>query len=144
MKLFTSLYYVPFYQMSVRGASSIHAGIALLPTVSLFVPGAVIVAALTSRLGRFRWAVWLGWVITTIACGLFVVFDMHTKLAYFSAALAVFGIGNGMILTGVNVATQAISRAEDRAMAASMYSFMRSLGMPLGVAVSYCLCEMAP
>lgn len=40
-----------------------------------------------------------------------------------------------MLLTGVNVGTQAISKAEDRAMAGCMYGFMRSLGMPIGVAV---------
>lgn len=41
-----------------------------------------------------------------------------------------------MVLTSVNVAIQAISRVEDSAMAASMYGFMRSLGMPIGVVVS--------
>ncbi|KAI0571354.1 major facilitator superfamily transporter [Pyrenophora tritici-repentis] len=45
-----------------------------------------------------------------------------------------------MVLTSVNVATQAIANQtvakEDRAMAACMYGFMRSLGMPVGVALS--------
>jgi hypothetical protein len=124
--------------MSVRGASPVRAGIDLFPAVCLLVPGSVVVAVLTSRLGRFRWAIWLGWGITTVACGLFIVFDLHTRKAVFAVALAVFGIGNGMILTGVNVATQAISKVEDRAMAACMYGFMRSLGMPIGVAVRWC------
>lgn len=35
-----------------------------------------------------------------------------------------------MILTSVNVGIQAISKPEDCAMAASMYEFLRSLGMP--------------
>lgn len=41
-----------------------------------------------------------------------------------------------MILTSVNIGIQAISRVEDSVMAASMYGFMRSLGMPVGVAVA--------
>jgi hypothetical protein len=61
-------------------------------------------------------------------------------MAVFALALAIFGAGNGMVLTSVNVATQAIAaqtiaKAEDRAMAACMYGFMRSLGMPIGIAV---------
>lgn len=50
-------------------------------------------------------------------------------------ALALFGVGSGMVLTSVNVGIQAISKVEDCAMAASMYGFFRSLGMPIGVAV---------
>jgi hypothetical protein len=49
--------------------------------------------------------------------------------------LCIFGIGNGMILTSVNVAIQAISKAEDCGRAAAMYAFMRTLGMSIGVAV---------
>ncbi|RYO27756.1 hypothetical protein AA0113_g12246 [Alternaria arborescens] len=139
--LFTGLYYVPFYQMSVRGSSPVRAGIDLFPAVCLLVPGSVVVAILTSRLGHFRWAIWLGWSVTLVACGMFTVFDERTEKAIFALALAVFGVGNGMVLTSVNVATQAIAnqtvaKKEDRAMAACMYGFMRSLGMPVGVALS--------
>lgn len=140
-QLFTGLYYVPFYQMSVHSSSPVRAGIDLFPAVCLLVPGSVVVAILASRLGHFRWAIWLGWSVTLIACGLFTIFDEHTNKTVFALALAVFGVGNGMVLTSVNVATQAIAnqtmaKKEDRAMAACMYGFMRSLGMPIGVAVS--------
>ena len=134
-QLYTALYYVPFYLMSVRSASPVRAGIDLFPAVCLLVPGSVVVAILTSRLGHFRWAIWLGLVIATVGCGLFILFDERTAKAVFAVALAVFGVGNGMVLTGVNVGTQAIAKAEDRLMAACMYGFMRSLGMPVGVAV---------
>jgi len=138
-QLLTALYYVPFYLMSVRGSSPVRAGVGLFPAVFLLVPGSVAVAILTTRLGRFRWAIWAGWTITTIACGLFLLFDLHTSWSVFSVALVVFGVGNGMVLTSVNVGIQAMSKAEDCAMAASMYGFMRSIGMPLGVAVSLAL-----
>jgi fucose permease len=134
-QLYTALYYVPFYLMSVRSASPVRAGIDLFPAVCLLVPGSVVVAILTSRLGHFRWAIWLGLVVATVGCGLFVLFDERTAKAVFAVALAVFGVGNGMVLTGVNVGTQAVAKAEDRPMAACMYGFMRSLGMPIGVAV---------
>jgi EmrB/QacA subfamily drug resistance transporter len=134
--LFTALYYIPFFAMSVRGVSSTRAGVELFPAVCFLVPGSIVIAVLTARLGRFRFGIWLGWTITTVACGLFVIIDVHTKLSVIATALALFGIGSGMVLTSVNVGIQAISKVEDCAMAASMYGFFRSLGMPIGVALS--------
>jgi hypothetical protein len=121
--------------MSVRSTSPVRAGIDLFPAVCLLVPGSVFVAVLTSHLGHFRWAIWLGLFIASVGCGLFILFDERTAKGVFAVALAVFGVGNGMVLTGVNVGTQAIAKTEDRPMAACMYGFMRSLGMPVGVAV---------
>jgi hypothetical protein len=122
--------------MSVRGASSIKAGIDVLPAVCLMVPGSIVVSIMTTRLGHFRWAIWGGWAITILACGLQLLFDIHSKSAITLVVFPIFGIGMGMVLTSLNVGVQAISSPEDSAMAASMYGFLRSLGMPLGVAVS--------
>lgn len=121
--------------MSVRGTNPTRAGVDLLPGLMLMIPGSIVVAALTTRLGRWRWAIWAGWSITLIGTGLMVRLDLATPYAVVAVTLAVFGIGSGMVLTSVNVGTQAISKVEDCAMAASMYGFFRSLGMPLGVSV---------
>ncbi|KAF2877538.1 major facilitator superfamily domain-containing protein [Massariosphaeria phaeospora] len=134
--LFTALYYVPFFCMSIRSSSPTKAGIDLFPALFFLLPGSILVSVLTTRLGQFRWAIWSGWAIGTVGCGLFFLFDLHTNIVLWAVALSIFGIGTGMVLTSVNVGIQAISKAEDCAMAASMYGFMRSLGMPLGVAVS--------
>ncbi|KAH6364840.1 hypothetical protein HBI34_158000 [Parastagonospora nodorum] len=134
--LFTALYYIPFYFMSVRGQSPTEAGKDLLPAMCLLVPGSIVVSVITSRLGRFRWAIWGGWTVTTLASGLLLLFGIHTSDVVLYVILAVFGIGTGMVLTSVNVGIQAISRPEDCSMAASMYGFFRSLGMPLGVALA--------
>ncbi|KAF1960648.1 MFS general substrate transporter [Byssothecium circinans] len=134
--LFTFLYYIPFYCMSVRGSSPTRAGIDVFPAAFLLVPGSLVVSILTTRLGRFRWALWAGWTITTLGSGLLLLLDLHTSYAILAIILAVFGIGSGMIVTSINVAVQAISKVEDSAMASCLYAFMRSLGMPLGVAIS--------
>jgi fucose permease len=122
--------------MSVQGKSSTNAGKDTLPALCLLIPGSIVVSILTSRLGRFRWAIWAGWFVTTLACGLQLLFGIHTNTHVLYGVLAVLGIGTGMVLTSVNVGIQAISKPEDCAMAASMYGFFRSLGMPLGVALS--------
>jgi predicted MFS family arabinose efflux permease len=61
--------------------------------------------------------------------------DAQTITPLWVVIFAVFGIGNGMLLTSVNVGIQAISRVEDAGRAAAMYAFMRTLGMSIGVAV---------
>lgn len=47
-----------------------------------------------------------------------------------------FGVGSGMLLSSVNFGIQTISRSEDCGRAACMYTFVRSMGMSIGVAVS--------
>lgn len=102
---------------------------------ALLVPGSIIVSLLTTRLGRFRWALWLGWIITALGSGLFLLLDVDTPTAVWVVILCIFGVGNGMVLTSVSVAIQAISKAQDCGRAAAMYAFMRTLGMSVGVAV---------
>ncbi|EFQ34994.1 major facilitator superfamily transporter [Colletotrichum graminicola] len=133
--LFCGLYYIPFYFLSVRFVTPTQSGLNLFPVTCLLLPGSIIVSVLTSRLGRFRWAIWSGWAITSTGCGLLVLLDENTTTMMWAICLAVFGIGNGMVLTSVNVGTQAISRVEDCGRAACMYAFMRTLGMSVGVAV---------
>ncbi|KAF2675148.1 MFS general substrate transporter [Microthyrium microscopicum] len=134
--LFTALYYFPFYLMSVKASMPTHAGVELFPALACLVPGSIIVSLLTTRLGRYRWAIWIGWSITTGGAGMLIpFFKLDTNMTVFAGVLAVFGVGTGMVLTSVNFAIQSISRPEDSAMAASVYGFFRSLGMPIGVAV---------
>ncbi|KAK3377091.1 major facilitator superfamily domain-containing protein, partial [Lasiosphaeria ovina] len=133
--LFCALYYVPFYFTAVRFVSPTQAGLDIFPVTCFLLPGSIVISLVASRIGRFRWAIWGGWVLTAISCGLFVFFDEDTKTPVWAVILAVFGIGHGMLLTSVNVGIQAISRVEDAGRAAAMYAFMRTLGMSIGVAV---------
>ncbi|KAK3319782.1 major facilitator superfamily domain-containing protein [Cercophora scortea] len=133
--LFCALYYVPFYFTAVRFSSPTHAGLNVFPVTCFLLPGSILISLLTTRLGRFRWAIWLGWLLAAVSCGLLVFFDQNTKTVVWAVILAVFGIGHGMLLTSINVGIQAISHVEDAGRAAAMYAFMRTLGMSIGVAV---------
>jgi MFS family permease len=126
---------MPFYLMAVQFMSPIAAGVALLPSMCAFLPGAAMVSQLITRLGRFRWAIWSGWLIATLGIGLFILIDVNTKTIVWAAVQVVFGLGSGMILSSVNFGIQAIVRTEDCGRAACMYAFMRTLGMTIGVAI---------
>jgi hypothetical protein len=122
--------------MAVRAASPTRSGVDLMPALVFILPGSIVVSALTTRLGRFRWAIWTGWTITLVGAGMVYLLDLNTAMGVRATTLGVFGLGSGMVLSSVNYGIQSISKVEDSAMAASMYGFMRSLGMPIGVAVS--------
>lgn len=115
--------------------SPTQAGLDIFPVTCLLLPGSIVISILTTRTGRFRWALWIGWAISSVACGLLVLFDEVTPTPVWAVVLAVFGIGMGMLLTSINVGIQAISSVQDAGRAAAMYAFMRTVGMSIGVAI---------
>jgi MFS family permease len=121
--------------MAVRFKSPIAAGVDCLPNTCAFIPGSVIVSMLITRLGRFQWAIWLGWIIATVGGGLFILLDIDTHIIVWVVALMVFGVGSGMVLSSLQISVQTTVRTEECGRAASMYAFMRTLGQVVGVAV---------
>ncbi len=134
--LYISLYYISFYFSAAKLSSPFNTGLKLLPVVVLTVPSNIVCSALITRLGIYRWAIWLGYAITTIACGLMIRFDEQTSTPTWASVLCVLGLGLGMSLSSVSFATQAsVVDTRDSGRAAAMYAFMRSLGMTFGVAL---------
>ena len=104
----------------------------------LLAPGSAVVLVLISRLGRFRWALYLGWTVMTFISGLGILMAVRAeniKTAEWVGIFIVFGLVNGIVLTTVNFAIQSIARTKDCALAASIYAFFRTLGMTICVAV---------
>ncbi|PGH04888.1 hypothetical protein AJ80_08437 [Polytolypa hystricis UAMH7299] len=135
LQLFVGLYYVPLYFQAVKGRGAIETGLALFPITSALIPASVMTAALIARYGRFRWAVWAGWTIITLATGLVLLFEADTKTAVWATLLVIVGIGHGLVLSSLNLAVQAIAKIENVAHAVMMYSFLRSVGAALGVGI---------
>jgi MFS family permease len=136
--LFLALYYGPFYFMAVHFSTAVQSGINLFPVTCFLLPGSAVVSILITRLGRFRWALYLGWTITTLGAGLAILFGVrgeNLETAEWVGIYVVFGLGNGIVLTSVNFAVQSIAQPGDAARAACMYAFFRTLGMTMGVAV---------
>ncbi|KAK4132666.1 MFS general substrate transporter [Trichocladium antarcticum] len=133
--LFCALYYIPFYFTAIRFRTPTQSGLDIFPVTCFLLPVSIVISLITTRIGRYRWAIWSGWVVTTIGCGLLVLLDDETKTPVWAVILAIFGIGHGILLTSVNVGIQAVSRVEDAGRAAAMYAFMRTMGMSIGVAV---------
>lgn len=129
------LYYLPFYFEAVRDFSPTLAGVTLLGITGGMFTSSAIVGVVMSRLGSFRWAIWGGWCITTLGTGLMILFGSNTSPAMWAPVFVVIGLGHGLLLSGMVICAQAISHTRDVAYAAAMYSFARTFGFCVGVAI---------
>lgn len=130
-----SLYYLPLYYEAVQGLSPIVSGVALFPETFTVAPGAFIVGTLISRTGRYRWAVWSGWAITTLGLGLLFLLDVHTSTVEWIFLNLVVGIGLGFNYSALGVTLQAATSEEDMSSAVAMFTFFRLMGQALGVVI---------
>ena len=94
-----------------------------------------------SRTGHFRWAIWTGWTITTLGTGLLLQFGTHTSTGNWASILCVIGFGHRFLLSALGVAAQAAADPKDAVHAVAMYTFMRTLGMVIGVAIGSSICQ---
>ena len=94
--LWTLLYYQPLYFEGVRGFSPVLAGVALFPATFTVAPMAVVTGVAISKTGKFRWAVWGGWGLTTLGLGFLCAIDSETQLTQVVLTDLIVGVGLGM------------------------------------------------
>lgn len=133
--LYIALYYGAFYFTAAHFFGPLQTGLSILPCSIFLVPSSAIVSALITRTSKFRWAIQSGWTISTLAAGLFILFDNHTPTVIWAIALSLLGLGMGMLLSSINFSVQAVVESAHAAHAAATYAFTRSIGMTLGVAL---------
>lgn len=96
---------------------------------------AVIVGVVCAKTGRYRWAIWVGWVLTTLGSGLLMLLEPHTTIAGWVFLNFSISIGTGMLFPAMGLAIQAAGRPQDAGHSAAFYSFLRVFGQSLGVAI---------
>ena len=133
--MFCELYYIPFYLESVKNYSPTVTGLAVMPLTGALLPTSVIIGRLMTRFGKFRWAVWLGWLFTILSTGLLILLGTDTQTYAWVLIFLVVGLGRGLVLMSLNFSIQAMADVKDVAYAAAMYTFQRTFGMCIGVAV---------
>lgn len=110
-------------------------GVALFPETFTVAPASVVVGILVSVTGRFRWALWSGWALTTIGMGLLTLLDVHTSTVAWVFICLVGGLGTGVLFPAMAFAIQAAAADVDTAYAVSLFSFFRAFGQAFGVAI---------
>ncbi|KAK4247381.1 major facilitator superfamily domain-containing protein [Corynascus novoguineensis] len=133
--LYSLVYYMPECFQAMLGYSPLIAGVAALAQTATVVPCAIFVGAVVSRTSRYRWAVWAGWVLATLGCGLLILLNVDTSIPAWIFLSAVSGLAMGVLFPSIALALQASVPPADVAMAATLVLFFRSFGQAVGVAI---------
>ncbi|RAL58192.1 hypothetical protein DID88_002327 [Monilinia fructigena] len=135
MVLWSLLYYLPLYYEAVQGYTPIISGVAVLPETSFVAPMSVIIGVLVAKTGRYRWALWSGWVLATFGAGLLYLLEPKTSIVQWVFLNVPISIGTGMLFPAMALGNQAASRPQDAGHAAAFYAFDRVFGQAIGVAI---------
>ncbi|EEA23397.1 hypothetical protein TMatcc_002261 [Talaromyces marneffei ATCC 18224] len=133
--LWCALYFCPLYFQAVKGYSPTMSGVAIFPDSFTVAPSAMVAGLIITKIGKYRWAVWVGWVLTTLGFGLLCVLQVGTSIPGWIFLEFSVGFGLGVIFPAVTFAIQASAKHETLAMAVAMTSFFRSFGQAIGVAI---------
>ena len=129
------VFYLPLYYEGVKGYSTTITGVALFPETFTVAPAAVIVGIVIGKVGTFRWAVWSGWLFCILGLGVMWLLDVDTSIVKWIFLNLTAGIGTGFLYPAHQFSIQAATADEHLAPAVSMWSFFRTVGQTLGVAV---------
>ena len=135
MILWSMLYYLPLYFQGVKGYSAVMAGVAAMPQTCTVVPSAIVVGLVAAKTGKYRWALWTGWALTTLGCGLLYLLDSTISTVPWVFLVLVSGIGIGLLFPSMSLAIQASAPQKDVAVAATLFTFFRAFGQTSGVAI---------
>ncbi|KAH8664680.1 major facilitator superfamily transporter [Xylariales sp. PMI_506] len=129
------LYHIPFFFMSVKGDSTLDAGINVLPLLLITLVSAIATGAVVTRVGNYRWAICIGWLMACIGSSLVLYWPTNSSVGVWVPTQIVLGVGTGAVLNAQNFACQAMCGAGDEGPAAAMYLFARQFGFALGVGI---------
>lgn len=110
--------------------------VAALPETLSVAPAAGFVGFLVTRTGRYRWSLWSGWFLTTLGAGLLVLLKPETTVAQWIFLNLPIGLGTGILFPAMALSIQAACEPAMNGEAAAFFSFLRTFGQAVGVAVS--------
>jgi hypothetical protein len=73
--------------------------------------------------------------LTILSTGLLILLDQQIKSAAWIILFVFVGFGHGLVLMSINFCLQALANSGDMGYAAAMYTFSRTFGMCIGVAI---------
>ena len=129
------LYFMPLYFEAVKGLNPTLAGVALFPVTFTVSPMSIISGLIVTKTGDFRGVIWFGWVATTLGSGVLILLDVDTTTAQWIFLNLCLGIGLGFLYSALNLINQTAAMDSDMAFAVSFFTFSRSLGQCIGVAI---------
>lgn len=108
----------------------------MLPETLTVAPAAFAVGIISGITGRYRWSIWIGWTLATMGSGLLLLLEPDTSVPAWIWLNVPLGLGTGMLFPAMGLSVQAACEPILNAQATAFFSFLRTLGQSIGVAVS--------
>ncbi len=135
MVLFAIIVYLPLFMQAVQGQSPTSSGAIMTPLTFTIAVLSIITGSIVSKLGRYQLISVVGAII--LGAGVFFVTQMNAATSSLEITRNVFliGIGLGILLPLVNVATQNVLPKNRLGVGTSAVTFLRSMGSTIATAV---------
>jgi MFS family permease len=133
--LFGSVTYLPLFLQVARGATPTQSGLQMLPQMGAMLISSIASGQLISRTGRYRIFPIVGTAIMTVGLFMLARLQPDTPAAPTFIAIALLGLGIGMVMQVLVLAVQNAVDYRDLGVATSGITLARSIGGSLGTAV---------
>ena len=133
--MFTAITYLPTFLQVANGATASNSGLLLVPLFFGVFGSSIVAGQVISRTGHWRPFPIAGTGIATIGMYLLSTLDTHSSRFQSGLDMAVVGVGIGMVMQVLVLATQNEAPVEDLGSATSTVSFARAVGGSVGVAL---------
>jgi EmrB/QacA subfamily drug resistance transporter len=134
LALFGAVTYLPLYLQVVRGASPTSSGLTLTPLMAGLLVTSIVSGQLISRTGRYRAFPIAGTAITSVALYLLSNIAVDTPTWKTIGAMAILGLGLGMVMQVLVLAVQNAVDYRLLGVATSGSTLFRQVGGSIGVA----------
>ena len=132
--MFGAVTYLPTLLQIAGGASASNAGLLVVPLMIGLLTSSVLAGQLISRTGRYRIFPIVGTGTATVGMFLLSTLDAGSSRLESSVYMAILGVGLGMVMPVMVLATQNAAPIEDLGVATSTIGFFRAVGGSVGVA----------
>lgn len=133
--MFGAVSFLPLFLQVVTGASATSSGLLLLPLMLGFLVASMVAGQLMTRTGRYRRYPIAGMAIASVGMYLMSTMGADTTRTTVSAYMVLLGVGLGLTMPTLVLATQNTVPREDLGAATSAVNFFRSMGGTVGVAL---------
>ncbi len=133
--LFSITVFIPLYLQTTTGATPTEAGLLLVPMMLGITVSTTLAGRAIARTGRYKRYPIIGLALMAVGLGLLAALAPHPSQARTAVAIAVFGLGFGMVGQVLIVAVQNGVDRRQLGVAMATTSFFRGLGGAVGAAI---------
>lgn len=130
------MYYLPIWFQAVKGASAVHSGLMLLPTVLSVVVASIASGITISRVGYYAPFYIASSVLTPIGAGLMCTFTPSTSEGMWIGSQILFGFGLGLGAQQHMNVVQTVLERSDIAVGSAVVMFVRFLGSAVFIPIA--------